>query len=81
MTLALYTNGNPTSTRRRLTGTAHRGPCWVNAVHVLRAATQNALQHAGWRHSTTTNKDNSRALALFRKARGDLTCAPCSASR
>ena len=28
--------------RRRLTGTAHRGPGWVSAVHVLRADTERA---------------------------------------
>ena len=41
MTLVVYTNGPLPSTaprhRRRLTGTAHRGPGWVSAVHVLRA--------------------------------------------
>ena len=61
MTLVTYTNGPSPSTahphRRRLTGTAHRGPGWVNAVHCLRAATQNALQHGGWRRSATINKD------------------------
>jgi hypothetical protein len=49
MVLAIYTNGDPPSTthpRKRLTGTAHRGPHWVNAVHVLRAAVLNAREHA-----------------------------------
>lgn len=60
MTLAVYTNNNPPSThRRRLTGTAHRGPNWVNAVHVLRAAIQNAVEHAGWRRSATANQVGS----------------------
>ena len=60
MTLAVYTNSKPSSTRRRhLTGTAHRGPNWVNAVRVLRAATHNAVEHAGWRRSATANRVGS----------------------
>jgi hypothetical protein len=60
MTLVSYTtNGGPSIVRvgrKRLTGTAHRGPHWVSAVHVLRAATQNAVGHAGWRKSATANR-------------------------
>lgn len=61
MTLAVYTNGNSPSTRlhRRLTGTAHRGPHWVHAVQVLRAALHNAVEHAGWRRSATADQVGS----------------------
>jgi hypothetical protein len=57
MTLTVYTNDAPPSTRRRrLTGTAHRGPRWISAVRILRLATQNAVQHAGWHRSATTDQ-------------------------
>jgi hypothetical protein len=60
MTLAVYTNGLRPSTvparRKHLTGTAHKGPHWVNAVRILRSATQNALEHAGWRRSATADE-------------------------
>lgn len=58
LSLGVYTNGKSQSTqpRRRLTGTAHRGPQWVHAVHVLRAAIHNAVEHAGWRRSATANQ-------------------------
>lgn len=63
MTLALYTNGNPPSIHHhRLTGTAHRGPNWVSAVHVLRAATQNAVEHARWCRSATANQVGSNII-------------------
>ena len=64
MTLAVYTNGNRPSThpRRRLTGTAHRGPHRVNAVRILRSATQNAVEHAGWRRSATANEVGSTII-------------------
>ena len=62
--LITYTNGDrPTSmparrhlARHRPVGTAHRGPNWVNAVRVLRSATQNAVAHAGWRRSATADQ-------------------------
>jgi hypothetical protein len=62
--LITYTNGDrPTSiparrhpVRRRLTGTAHQGPRWTNAVRILRVATQNAVEHAGWRRSATADQ-------------------------
>ena len=62
--LAIYTNGNRPSThpRRRLVGTAHRGPHWVNAVRILRSATQNAVEHAGWRRSATANEVGSTII-------------------
>ena len=55
MTLAIYTNGNRPSThpRRRLVGTAHRGPHWTSAVRVLRTALQNAVEHA-WNPRSAT---------------------------
>jgi hypothetical protein len=58
MVLAVYTNGSPSSThpRRRLAGTAHRGPAWVSAVRVLRSAVQNALEHAGPHRSATADQ-------------------------
>lgn len=63
MTLAVYTNGRRPSTavnhRRRLTGTAHKGPHWVTAVRILRSATQNAVEHAGWRRSATVDQVGS----------------------
>jgi hypothetical protein len=61
LSLGVYTNGKSPSTqpRRRLTGTAHRGPHWVHAVHVLRAATHNAVELAGWRRSTTAEQVGS----------------------
>jgi hypothetical protein len=60
MTLTVYTNSNSPSThRRRLTGTAHRGPHWVNAVHILRSATQNATAHAERSRSATANQVGS----------------------
>ena len=75
MTLVSYTNGNSPSTsfltnrRRKLVGTAHSGPHWVNAVRVLRAATVNAYaQDAAWgRRSATADRvgtpDHRRNLA------------------
>jgi hypothetical protein len=66
MTLATYTNGSQPSTtaprRRRLTGTAHRGPNWVNGVRILRAATLNAVEHAGWRRSATADEVGSAII-------------------
>lgn len=61
MTLASYTNGTSPSTasihrRRRLFGTAHAGPAWTSAVRVLRSATQNAVEHAGWRRSCAADR-------------------------
>jgi hypothetical protein len=59
MTLVTYSNGPGPSTapirRRRLTGTAHSGPHWVCAVRILRSATLNAVEHAGWRRSATAD--------------------------
>ena len=84
MTLVSYTNGNSPSTsfltnrRRKLVGTAHSGPHWVNAVRVLRAATVNAYaQDAAWgrlpprliasapRSSTESSELDSRALHVL----------------
>jgi hypothetical protein len=61
MTLISYQNDPSPSTylrrrRRRLTGTRHSGPEWTCAVGVLRSATHNALNHAGWRRSVTTDQ-------------------------
>jgi hypothetical protein len=53
LTTSTYTtNGGPHTTatsqpsHHKLTGTAHRGPAWTNAVQVLRAAVNNAVAHA-----------------------------------
>jgi hypothetical protein len=64
MTLLTYTtNGAAPSTvpspsrlsrRRRLVGTAHRGPHYVNAIRVLRMATLNAVEHVNGKHSANT---------------------------
>jgi hypothetical protein len=66
MTLTTYTNGAEPSTvpvpsanrppyrRRRLVGTAHRGPHYVNAIRVLRMATLNAVEHVNGKHSANT---------------------------
>jgi hypothetical protein len=63
MTTLTYTNSNAPSTGRvhhkRLTGTAHAGPHWVNAVRVLRTATENAVAHAGQRRSATPDRVGS----------------------
>jgi hypothetical protein len=63
MTLIAYTNNGPSPSthhsRRRLAGTAHRGPAWTNAVHVLRAGVQNAVEHSGSRRSTTPDRVGS----------------------
>lgn len=68
MTVVTYTNGHRPSThapvrrRRGLVGTAHSGPNWVNAVCILRSATQNAVSHAGWRRSVTTDAVGSTII-------------------
>jgi hypothetical protein len=59
MTLAVYTNGHRSSTRRRYVGTAHSGQNWTSAVQVLRTATRNAVIHAGWRRSITADRVGS----------------------
>ena len=62
MTNSVYINGRrpssvPTHLHRRplIVGSAHSGPHWTNAVRILRSATQNAVVHAGWRRSITTD--------------------------
>ena len=66
MTLLSYTNSRAPSiapsNRRRLVGTAHRGPDWVNAVRILRSATQNAVNHVGWRRSATVDQVGSAII-------------------
>jgi hypothetical protein len=64
MTLAVYTNSHRPSThpRRRLVGTAHSGPHWVNVVRILRSATQNAVNHAGWHRSATADQVGSTII-------------------
>jgi hypothetical protein len=63
-----YTNGREPSTvphtirRRRLVGTAHRGPNWVNSVRILRAAVHNSVEHAGWRRSATADEVGSTII-------------------
>ena len=57
MALALYTNGersSTTSVRHCLFGTAHAGSGWTNAVRLLRAAIHVALQNGNWRRSSVT---------------------------
>jgi len=46
----------PPSRRRKLVGTAHRGPAWTNGARVLRAALLNQREHAGWRNGTSANE-------------------------
>jgi hypothetical protein len=52
-----YINARPQTTPRprRLMGTTHRGPSWVNAVRILRVATQNAVEQAGWQQYATAD--------------------------
>ncbi len=42
-------------TRRKLPGTAHRGPDWKFAVNVLRAAIRNAVEQVDWQPSDTVD--------------------------
>ncbi len=52
MVFTTYTNDGAPSTapgrnrQKRLTGTAHAGPQWVNAIRTLRLVTQNAVAQA-----------------------------------
>ena len=49
MTLLTYMNTQRSSIhhpRRRLVGTAHKGPAWTNAVRILRTAIQNGVDQA-----------------------------------
>ena len=75
MTLAVYSNGRAPSItspnrRRRLIGTAHSGPHWVNAVRLLRSATQNAVAHAGWRRSVTADRVGDEIIDGIRELDG-----------
>jgi hypothetical protein len=61
MTSIHYTNGDTGTTtgprpRRRLTGTAHRGPHWINGARILRLALQGLREHAGWRRTATVDQ-------------------------
>jgi hypothetical protein len=64
MVLALYTNGDRSSTdRRRSFGTAHAGSGWTNAVRLLRAAIHIALQNGTlWRRSSITTNTVGSAI-------------------
>ncbi|MFY9770239.1 MAG: hypothetical protein WAK04_08400 [Xanthobacteraceae bacterium] len=50
------------STRRRLPGTAHRGPEWKAAVGLVRSALQNAVAHVDWQSRLTADQVGMRVL-------------------
>ena len=82
MALISLSHPDVTSRTRRLPGSPHWGPDWKLAIRNLRAAVENAIQHA-WRLRFTPdavgtevidliNQLDSRALAVLHVVIGEL---------